>query len=328
MLDGIPERVRENGGIPLREAFLVSYGAKASDERDRVYALRGLLNYNDRQALVVDYAEPLSSAFLNMLTHLFRNGEGPFLLSFLRPDRQWESDSVEKYDLPSWAAKVFAPWLEDSGFLDPRTVFSNISSVSGSASNFFDGNILSDGRTLGISTLYLGKVVDIRQVQSKNVGVEQFINQLREACRISRLAKSMSHVKEEYRSTLAACGSKESILETSTCINHWDRWERERLEPLFTALTSDHAGAATKSLNPYRELEVDFYLKKLGADVDGLFLFATDTGLLGVASQPLSQGDEIAILLGTVAPFIVRPCPEYGESHCKLINPCYISGIM
>ena len=67
VLDGIRSRVRDDGGIHILESFLASYPACASDRRDKIYALRGLLNDQDRQSLIVDYAKPLSSAFLDLL---------------------------------------------------------------------------------------------------------------------------------------------------------------------------------------------------------------------------------------------------------------------
>ena len=57
-------------------------------------------------------------------------------------------------------------------------------------------------------------------------------------------------------------------------------------------------------------------------------LFATDTGLLGIAPQSISEGDEVSIWLGANSPFIMRSLPDLGNTYYELVGPSYVSGFM
>ena len=62
----------------------VSLELEATDSKDRIYALYGIVDHSIRQSIRVDYSKSVEELALQVSTHLARTGNAEFLLSSRR----------------------------------------------------------------------------------------------------------------------------------------------------------------------------------------------------------------------------------------------------
>jgi len=72
--------------------------SKATDPRDKVYALMGLLSPEDRSSLMVDYTKSVSHVYMEAAEAIVRRDHSLKLLSAVQPS----DHSLHGSDLPSW----------------------------------------------------------------------------------------------------------------------------------------------------------------------------------------------------------------------------------
>ncbi|RSL38283.1 hypothetical protein CEP53_014998 [Fusarium sp. AF-6] len=104
--DDIPDWIRIqaiNKNLRNSEAFgellFSAMGSNASNDRDKVYGIYGLLFDAEVEGLTVDYGLSVKSVFTNMAVHLIRNHNAlPAVLRHVSPD----APIIEGEQLPSW----------------------------------------------------------------------------------------------------------------------------------------------------------------------------------------------------------------------------------
>lgn len=68
-------------GDQPRDLLLNTISSNATEPRDRIYGLIGMLNKEAQQCITVDYNRPLRLVFAEAVAHIFQRGRGAFLIS-------------------------------------------------------------------------------------------------------------------------------------------------------------------------------------------------------------------------------------------------------
>ncbi|KAF2832516.1 hypothetical protein CC86DRAFT_280695 [Ophiobolus disseminans] len=234
VLDNL-RKFTQDTGASLRKLLLISRASAATDPRDRIYGLLGLLEQdavesNNSVVITVDYRKSCAEVYADAMAHIFSRGDGPYFLSgiFLSgspvaaPHISSLPESIEQPDLPSWAPdfsrQTFDTARQPTGmsFLPPSTM-----SVSGAGHGAKNGRVLKDGRTLQVKGLIHMK----SGYEPAPASYEQtYLNYLSAASIDDKLSKHIDDAqKPEYEILLRACIGRKSFFTTQsgfagTCI--------------------------------------------------------------------------------------------------------------
>ncbi|KAH7411972.1 hypothetical protein DE146DRAFT_602378 [Phaeosphaeria sp. MPI-PUGE-AT-0046c] len=167
VLDDLRLTTQKRGGDSLRRLLAISKSSAATDPRDRVYGLLGLLEEEARDPqlsfnIPVNYQKPCSESYTDAVAHIFSRGEGPYFLSGIslsgRPSTAPQIASLPSTtvqpDLPSWVPDFtrqdFDKTAQPEGwhFHPPTTMH-----ASGAGQGARNGTVLVDGRTLQVEGL-------------------------------------------------------------------------------------------------------------------------------------------------------------------------------
>lgn len=349
VLNDIYKAMRTHGGEHLRKLLMISRTSEATDPRDRIYALIGLLKPDTSDAqgsgelVAVDYRKPTAAVYSDAVAHIFAQGEGPYFLSavFLpgisaaAPQIPSLPPTTPQPPLPSWvpdfSRQVAGKATQPNGVLfhPPAGI-----SASGPGAGCNNGRRLEDKKTLQVEGLF---VDTIEEVVSFGESFDSYLRQLPYIESLSKTARQRP------------CQLEPSITP------YVNRYKNE--EPLWKALVSnkrymsgyDPAPASYEAMyqNLLKNLaegdnwrpkisydEQDEYLQYIQAHVGKMSFFTTKSGFVGICVPDSRRGDAIAILFGSPIPFVLRPAPGTvpvagGERPVHyLIGGSYVSGIM
>ncbi|KAI0139961.1 HET-domain-containing protein [Hypoxylon sp. NC0597] len=337
VLDDLYKSVKAQGGESLRKLFIISRTSEATDPRDRIYALLGLLkpdasdSQGSENSIVVDYRKPTAEVYADAMAYIFAQGEGPYFLSnmFLpgmlaaAPHVPNLPPTILQPPLPSWvpdfsrqvAGKATQP--VGSLFHPPAS-----SSASGAGAGCNNGRRLEDKRTLQVEGLFVDTIEDVLFL---GASISSYLGQLARVESLSEIARQ-----------------RPCLLEPSVR-PHMEQFRKK--EPLWRILVSnkrftsgyDPAPASYEAMyssllkNPDQQNE---YTECLRSNVGRQSFFTTKSGFVGTCVPDSRRGDVIAILFGSPVPFVLRPQPETIQvadkerpTHC-LIGASYVGGIM
>ncbi|EAT91099.2 hypothetical protein SNOG_01450 [Parastagonospora nodorum SN15] len=161
--------VQTRGGDSLKRLLMMSRTSAATDPRDRIYGLLGLLSNealdpSTSNTISVDYRKSCSEVYVDAVAHIFSRGEGPYFLSgvFLSggpataPQIPTLPASKVQDSLPSWVpdfSRQESHRIAQPGgwhFHPPTTMH-----VSGAGQGAKNGKVLGDGRTLQVREVSL-----------------------------------------------------------------------------------------------------------------------------------------------------------------------------
>ncbi|KAI6083840.1 HET-domain-containing protein [Hypoxylon rubiginosum] len=345
MLDEIYKAMKSQGGESLRKLFMISRTSEATDPRDRVYALLGLLKpaSSSENSIVVDYRKPTATVYADAVAHIFAQGEGPYFLSgvFL-PGVSAPAPTIPSLP-PTISQPLLPTWVPDfsrqtgdktaqpvgTGFHPPASI-----SASGPGAGCDNGRRLEDGGTLQVEGLYVDTIEEV-------VFLGPFL--------------------ESYLGRLAHIESLTEIARQRLCLldpsirPHMERFRKG--EPLWKALISnkrhtsgyDPAPASYEAM--YKDLlsdltegdkwklklnheQQDEFTKCLATNAEQRSFFTTTSGFVGTCVPDSRKGDVIAILFGSPVPFVLRLGVETIEANGAekpthyLVGASYVSGIM
>ncbi|KAK6606934.1 heterokaryon incompatibility protein [Botrytis cinerea] len=83
LLNNLRTAVTDKKGEDLRDLLLNTVTSKATEPRDRIYGLLGMMSSSDRKSIIVDYNRPLGTIYADAISHIFHKGKGPSFLSGL-----------------------------------------------------------------------------------------------------------------------------------------------------------------------------------------------------------------------------------------------------
>ncbi|KAF7957535.1 hypothetical protein EAE96_003112 [Botrytis aclada] len=153
LLNNVRTAVTDKKGEDLRDLLLNTITSKATEPKDRIYALLGMMGSSDRKTITVDYSRPLGTIYADAISHIFHKGTGPSFLAGLElagpnPPSQYSS-------FPSWVPRLGSESLLHSILYHPPGI-----GVSGAGSTAINGHISPDLKTLYIRGLPIDTIVD------------------------------------------------------------------------------------------------------------------------------------------------------------------------
>jgi hypothetical protein len=344
VLDTLRQSTQSGTGESLRRLLFISRTSAATDPRDRIYGLLGLLEQDALDPshsvmISVDYRKSCAEVYTDAMSHIFSRGDGPLLLSgvFLSggvavaPHIPSLPASIEQLDLPSWVPDFTRQTAENArqpngmAFLPPSTM-----SASGAGSGANNGKVVGVGRTLQVEGLlvdtideaipfgssleaivenlpYLKTITAIarRRPCLFDPAIASHMQQFRESEPLWRILISNKHVKSGYEP--APASYEETYLNLLSAARPEDK-------------LSKHSDDAQK---PDYELA-------LRASIGRKSFFTTKSGFTGTCVPTSHKDDVIAIVFGSPTPFVLRPLPPGDDERVSysLIGTCYTGGIM
>ncbi|KAK5734367.1 hypothetical protein LTR17_009031 [Elasticomyces elasticus] len=326
LLEDLRSTVREQGGSSLRRLLLFSRTSEATEAKDRIYALVGMLGKEDRGCFTIDYRKPIAVVYAEAMAHIFSTGDGPNFLSGMR----FADPASTVPGLPSWVPDFSAQTGEKSTFSSPIKFHPpHPRSASGPGASAINGEVQADGKTLEVRALPVDVIEEVVYFEHT----------------LSGCVKQLPHI-----GILAACARKRELLVSETLRPFFDRYRRS--EPLWRTLVSDkkrNSGydaapepyeAEFRALVAIREeeapllpgdeldstLPVAGYRQALDGHLPGQAFFTTRNGLVGLGTPSVQAGDQVTIWFGATVPFVMRACR--GDETCKLVGAAYVAGIM
>ncbi|KAJ8064482.1 hypothetical protein OCU04_006816 [Sclerotinia nivalis] len=153
LLNDLRTAVINKQGEDLRDLLLNTISSKATEPKDKIYALLGMMRPLDRQSLAIDYDRPLGKVYAEAISHIFHKGQGPFLLSAMKlagpnPPSQYPS-------FPSWVPRLGSKYLLNPAGFHPPGI-----GVSGAGSTAINGHISSDLQTLSMRGLPIDTIAE------------------------------------------------------------------------------------------------------------------------------------------------------------------------
>ncbi|KAI8722725.1 HET domain-containing protein [Fusarium sp. LHS14.1] len=333
------EAMRTQGGESLRKLLMISRSSEATDPRDRIYGLLGMLKVDGSGTTIpVDYHKPTTTVYSDAMAHIFSQGEGPHFLSGVwlpgvsagAPRIDSLPSTVDQPNLPSWvpdfSRQIAGKATQTSGihFHPPAGI-----GASGTGAGCNNGKRLDDGRTLQVEGLF---VDTIDQLISLGISLDSCIEKL----------PALEAVSSEAR--------KQTCQLDPTIAPFIDQFKTK--EPLWRILISNKRLRSGYDAAP--SSYEDMYLSLLNrntnkADLDNnnqqneyelclnqgigkRSLFVSKSGFVGTCVAESCVGDTIAILFGSPVPFVLRPIAqtglETGRKLYALVGGSYVGGIM
>ncbi|KAF5374207.1 hypothetical protein D9758_004642 [Tetrapyrgos nigripes] len=160
-LNDLRQAILRNKGESLRQLIVFSCSSLATDPRDKIYRLLGIMKKEDKSVgpIVVDYRKPITVVYADAMTHLFAKGQGPYFLSGV-------SLGGKRDGWPSWVPDFTAQVVDyqrDQGeeFTPGTTFHPRGVGVSGLGADADNGGILDDGKTLQIKGMFVDIVTEV-----------------------------------------------------------------------------------------------------------------------------------------------------------------------
>jgi hypothetical protein len=302
----------------LRRHFSAS---QATNKCDLFYALLGLVtSWGSHEPLYPDYTIPRKDAITQAVFKCISEEEG---LGFLLGERIFRTEEA----MPSWIPNAHFMEIQSQWVIIEQRrlrIYSNFS-ASGSLRQEASQLTMMNG-ALCCQTLKVGDVVDVGPICE---ALEHF----EEAPDIFRQWMQMVGIGMNWPEKPPTAGSLEDVfwktmlndsIELDTSESPFYRRTNEadyaQIRSLWMLLLSPLGGILTSSLS-LSEQSHDDLMSKAPAIVYHLLvclwhrrLFRTDQGWIGLAPENCRVGDEVHVLLGSPAPFILR----------KLVDPCEI----
>ena len=288
------------GRTELLDLFYLTYGCKATDPRDQVFALLGLAQEANHPSLRPNYSEDWRETYLRYTEYFIREGSGLRALYLSSADSA--SANKQSGEMPSW--------IPDFSFEGKRTWFANDhNEVHGEATA--GGN---DTPSLRINIFHKILIIRVLQLDSiQSLSPHQTQQQLSDP--YGQVLQWRTELEELWPS--AHSRSSEEMRDT-LCRVMLCHQEPPNLELLQSLLWSaDHT-----------EFERSVDGKKLFRDLVHLCeprrRCVTSTGFLGQVPLHTQEGDAVVILMGSAVPFVLRQ----RQARHQLIGQAYIHGVM
>ncbi|KAK4506893.1 hypothetical protein PRZ48_000626 [Zasmidium cellare] len=323
-LQGIQALARSNN--PRREihsAIRVSRYCAASDPKDKVYGIFGLLN---QQPLPVDYERPVEDIYRDFTKAIIAKEGNIKVLHWLGTARSSLSRLLPSW-VPDWSTSAPTGCLPRSisgGAYPSGTPLRHTDSLR------FSGN---DMILHGKAFATIEAVGEVPAVESGyEPGSTKFFDVLRswEACALPTVAERGIDGLEAFATTLNAqdqyCPGQRSLLSDYIIwsLNFGHRFLRTALPQLFEKVELMMAALPDFYNKDHMKLTYPRYAEKIEYVCYGRRFFVTTDGTMGLAPPRAQAGDSLVLFPGGIYPFVVRPLD--GGKH-ELIGDCFLEGL-
>ena len=308
---------------------------KATDQRDKIYSLLGLMKDEERAAIRVDYSlnHTVTDVFMDVAKYCLPTLYGPRLLVEAGISRTIPG-------LPSWApdwTSIYRTPLNTGLYNACLNLHKPIELLPDGKSIRMMGRKIEKVALVGMPVNYPYGIVErsginpsTEQYSLQNILIaatilceparelypqyplrnEDWSEVLRRTCVVDRHwsgRRLSADDRHEWDACLEACGFGTDIfeavkLDSSASSGSW--------------ASMDEAGRRANSL-PYGIVVAEFQKGRVVALLQG--------GLLGCLPSETHVGDVVAVLFGGWVPFVLRPL---GGDEYELVGHCYVHGIM
>ena len=267
---------------------------KASDPRDKIYAVLGMTPEADEQVLTPDYNIPTRDTFAKLTRFFIARDKNLNVLCQVQGTRSMQ-------DMPSWVPDWSSPPTSKTIGLLRDSASPYKASLDLPAQVSFSSN----QSILGAKGVACGAILVFGPVYE--MGAESSTDVLRNWC------------------TLAARSNCEDSLKalSETIIASPRYAAGDPFIRLFFASWYD-AKVKGQVLGSESNAKVTIFHDRVNRACDGRRIFLTANGYLGLGPKDLQHGDIVAILLGGQLPFILR---RRGQEFI-LIGECYAHGYL
>jgi hypothetical protein len=304
---------RGPGQIDLFEGLMMHRLKRATDSRDKIYAMVGFTKAADDPEFVIDYKLSMEQVFINTVDYVLQKSESLDIILA-------QTKRSTKGNLPTWIPDFGSP-----GWHDPVPFRHAVlhSAYRASAALKAEANIDNKGGVLtarGISIASVGSIAaSIKTYHADDLdnGIAT-VNSWKEYI-LHKFSHSPKRLKELAR--LLLCDLPESLDSTtgSTLLHILDLFDQD---PWLD--NSDWNPLLTESK---RSAEEKKSRSGVQAILHGIFkrnLFVTEIGDLGMAQDSILEGDLVCVLFGCSIPIILRKL----DGHFIYISDACVVGYM
>ena len=324
------EKVQQ-GILPHIETLLIAMlQSKATDARDKIWALLGIAETDDDIALIPNYERPEKEVFLATAKHLIT--KPPTSLESL----SFAGASMSRAGCPSWVpAWTGQPNLTPFGFIAGAARYAVAGQTKPVVSQSADPKILSiRGKSvdtvmaIGSTCLAFKPTPDMSDEDFNNTFSTGELGWVEDASSLirgesGRYPTGGSYYEAFWRTMVANVlldGGRRPIPASKKHAAYFESW-KQSLQLL------KHGSQLTE---PRMAHEAGVFAASKKQATSGRRFSLTSRGYLGLVPTETATEDVICILLGSKVPFVLSPKQSdiSGTTVYSLIGDCYVHGIM
>ncbi|QDS74898.1 hypothetical protein FKW77_003802 [Venturia effusa] len=291
---------------------------EASDPRDHIFSLLGLVDVDEGKLVKVDYDASVENVFITTMTHCLEH----------YPKSTFRLLSLVGYCPQGKYRKALPSWVPDFSSTSVLTRgFSNITFFAAS------GGLESDIAITSWSLTLRGRIVDTITtcLHDPSPGLKTISGsdsrKWHLQCRNSGERAGMFYSKTDFEEVwwrLLVCDMGIMLAQSQTLSTAQEVFGAYYLDQEM--LHQDFISNSKSKRNDSEFLEMQsLYNRTRRSTSAGLSFCSTSKGLLGWIPRTANEGDKICIFDGARAPFLIR---ERGDGTYELIGEAYIHGIM
>ncbi|QDS77467.1 hypothetical protein FKW77_007084 [Venturia effusa] len=308
----------------LHDAVLSCRGRLASDGRDKVYGVLGVLSAEARRDISVDYTLSLKDVFTNFMNHVITTTDRLDIIC----------DAI--HCPPSLTATLLPTWLADYSQNPPVTPLWRMADFSAAKNTKARFEVLDDrGRRnkLRISAIYLDSIIvhgmPVGTFSNTSAFLMAFLQWralLLGTLRVQNRAE-LELAQEDFAATLCLDQMPKRWKQPGEWLTVCYHAFANRVREVLPYLTLD------QELESFADEVVDMdevmsakLINAVGQKMSGRSFCITESGCLGMGTGFMEDGDMIVVPFGCSTPVIIRPVGNRGEY--RFVGDIYVNGYM
>lgn len=330
---GLRDDFRRDGPLPLQDALIALRDTKATDKRDYVYGLLGLLKPEDAAKVIIDYTKSPMCIYKSIMEHVWTCGDVDLLseviprLKFARcPETDgWPSwvPNLSEQNLDNWTAFQ----LGNSSLLSVSVSFPTVPQVSLSEDR---STLLIDGMALDI----IHDVLDLTTLDEIDLQTLLDIDNM-----LILGQRRMELTKRDSGDPFHVAATKDNLgcfvsgwqLEEIRSIMQSDEDKNEADHLSDTSSQSRSGDTEIDTLAIYQYWSLIPATHPFKADAEGRLcgrrVFLTSQGFPGIGTPDVRVGDLVVRPFGANCQYVLRP-RDSNASDYTLTGFAYLSGFM
>ncbi|KAK3936733.1 hypothetical protein QBC46DRAFT_394344 [Diplogelasinospora grovesii] len=286
------------GAPTLLEALCTQRPANATDPRDKVYSLLGVVKDNivglgqlpAGPDVVIDYSRATAKVYKDVVRHIIKKtGSLDVLCACQNPERA--------NGIPSWAPDWST--MRTNGPIQNPDQWGHIHFASSPISSVFYMESPDDD-TLYVGGVYMDSVTGVGDVHTYGCGWEE--------------------LKENWKALAATCAwTFESAAEAGPCYITTE----SIAEAFFATVTMGRID--TEETGHEREDLIKIELARIEA-IEQRRFFVTDKGFMALGPAQTQPGDRVVVVCGSHVPFVLRKDGD-GDGYA-VVGEAYVHGLM
>lgn len=332
----------------VEELFRQASRLLATEPRDKVYGLYGLLVSYGISLPDPDYSKPLQSIYMEATKGVIKLKNSLSLLM----NCFYSSDDWPSW-VPNWADSL-PPSSPKGTFRTPKSSklsFDFVDLPNGSQGLRTTAFVIA-GVSSTLGTCLLGRYRTAETLRNDSIlpkveqqvaadwkderlkkgnDIDKFlaVYNIRILQRTLKYTKKETNSPEQWREDLYEIVASQASLDMHKPFSRW----LEILSTSSNKLQQDHTESSSVDNSPEMELYKRISANEDVSQLHELFtassyfwtFFKTDSGVFGAGAHAIAAGDKIALISGFGIPMVIRPV--LGD-HYRLITPAYICGAM